>query len=81
LIVGSSRVLKSRNPKFPEGSKVLAYVGWRDHTICNPEKMKGMFSMVIPMPDLMGLPDSYALGAVGMTGFGSDFNFHILDSC
>ncbi|CAG7823438.1 unnamed protein product [Allacma fusca] len=74
-MVGSqiAEVLKSRHPRFPEGSKVVAYVGWRDLTICSPDKMKAVFSGVLPLPDLKGLPNSYALGAVGMTGLAAYF--------
>ena len=49
--------------------KVVAYVGWRDKTVCSPDKMKAMFSGVLPIPDLKGLPESWCLGALGMTGY------------
>ncbi|ODM99750.1 Prostaglandin reductase 1 [Orchesella cincta] len=35
--------------------------------------MKAMFSAVFPLPDLKGLPDSYALGACGLTGLSAYF--------
>jgi prostaglandin reductase 1 len=64
-----ARVLKSRNPEFPEGSQVVGYFGWRDLTIFKPgtaaEQGPGT---IYKMPDLRGLPDSYALGACGMPG-------------
>ncbi|OXA59127.1 Prostaglandin reductase 1 [Folsomia candida] len=42
-------------------------------TICNPDKLKGLFRGVFPMPDLQGLPDSYALGVCGLTGLAAYF--------
>jgi len=64
-------VEKSNNPEYPEGTKVVGNFGWRDSTIHKPEavdKNKTNFEAMYKMPDLKGLPESYALGAVGLTG-------------
>jgi hypothetical protein len=55
--------------KWKEGkSKNERGFFFADVTICNPDTLKGMFRGVFPMPDLGGLPDSYALGVCGLTG-------------
>lgn len=62
-------VIKSRCDEFPEGSQVVGYFGWRDLTIYKP--IPGgprMYSSIHKMPDMKGLPDSYALGSLGMPG-------------
>jgi len=64
------RVLKSKCPEFPEGSQVVGGFGWRDLTVYKP--VPGgvrTYNTIHKIPDMKGLPDSYALGAVGMPGF------------
>lgn len=61
------RVLKSRHPDYPEGTKVIGYFGWRDRTVYNPDLVKGP-AWFYKLPDLKGLPESLALGALGMPG-------------
>jgi len=65
-----ARVLKSRCPEFPEGSQVVGNFGWRDLTVYKPDPNGARFySTIHKMPDMKGLPDSYALGCMGMPGY------------
>jgi len=59
-------VVESRNPKYPEGTKVVGNYGWRDMTVYNPTK--GNVIDTYKLPDMKGLSDSYALGSIGMPG-------------
>jgi NADPH-dependent curcumin reductase CurA len=59
-----SRVLASKNSKYPVDSHVLANVGWRSHTVT---KNEALLRAVPPMGDI---PLSYALGVMGMPGYG-----------
>lgn len=62
-------VIKSRCEEFPEGSQVVGYFGWRDLTIYKPVKGGIRFYQTIQkLPEMKGLPDSYALGCMGMPG-------------
>jgi prostaglandin reductase 1 len=75
-----ARVLKSRCPEFPEGSQVVGNFGWRDLTIykVDPTGPRAN-STITKMPDMKGLPDSYALGCMGMPG--NTAYFGLLDIC
>ncbi len=74
------RVIKSRCAEFPEGSQVVGYFGWRDFTIYKPVPGGPRFySSIQKLPDMRGLPDSYALGCMGMPG---NTAYHgLLDIC
>ncbi|ODM99748.1 Prostaglandin reductase 1 [Orchesella cincta] len=64
-----AKVLKSRCADFPEGSQVVGNFGWRDLTVTKvPPKEKRGFDSLHAMPEMKGLPDSYALGCLGMPG-------------
>jgi len=65
-----ARVVASSHGDFPEGTQVLGRFGWRDLTVVKvPEEEKNRhFDTLYKMPDLQGLPDSYALGSCGMPG-------------
>jgi len=64
-----ARVIKSRNPQFPEGTQVVGQWGWRDLTIFKPGSVAEQGpTTVYKLPNMRGLPDSYALGALGMPG-------------
>jgi prostaglandin reductase 1 len=75
-----ARVLKSRCDEFPEGSQVVAYLGWRDLSVYKP--VPGgprTYQTIQKMPEMKGLPDSYALGCMGMPG---NTAYHgLLDIC
>lgn len=62
-------VLQSKNTQFPVGTRVISYKGWKSHYIVNPEApVDAIMKKIIKLPDLKGLPISYAIGAVGMIG-------------
>ncbi len=64
------RVLKSKCSEFPEGSQIVGGFGWRDLTIYKPiEGGIRAYNTIHKMPEMKGLPDSFALGAVGMPGY------------
>lgn len=64
-----AKVIKSKNPEFPEGTQVVGNFGWRDLTLFNPGPAgKRGPDSIYKMPNMRGLPDSYALGSVGMPG-------------
>ena len=67
------RVTDSKNEKFPKGSIVFAQVGWRTHTLINPDELQGANLYILP--DLGGLPQSLAAGALGMPGNTAFFGF------
>ncbi|MCW3017482.1 MAG: conserved hypothetical NADP-dependent oxidoreductase [Solirubrobacterales bacterium] len=65
---GLGRVVESRNPDHPEGQLVQGLTGWQDHAVFAAAEPP----MVIP-PALTGLPPSWHLGALGMTGLTAYF--------
>ncbi|PVD24194.1 hypothetical protein C0Q70_14664 [Pomacea canaliculata] len=68
------RIKLSKNLDYPEGSLVLAYTGWRTHTVVSNPKKKAPFGTLIkPLPDLGDLPLSLALGCLGMPGLTAYF--------
>jgi prostaglandin reductase 1 len=69
----SFRVLDSRNKKFPIGSNVYALVGWRSHTVLNPEDFAK--NNLFVLPDFGGLPISLGIGYLGMPGVAAYFGF------
>ncbi|OXA58862.1 Prostaglandin reductase 1 [Folsomia candida] len=72
-----ARVIASESPEFPEGSQVVGNFGWRDLTISKvPPPEKQSADSLYKMPDLKGLPDSYALGSCGMPGVTAYFGLH-----
>jgi prostaglandin reductase 1 len=71
------RVLDSRNKKFPIDSIVYALVGWRSHTVVNPDDFaKNNLSV---LPDFGGLPVSLGIGYLGMPGVAAYFG--LLEIC
>ncbi len=55
------RVTGSRSPDVAEGALVLADAGWRDVAVLDAAEVQ-------VLPELPGVPVSYHLGALGMTG-------------
>jgi len=68
-----AEVLKSKNSRFPVGSKVVAYTGWRDVTKITEKLISAM--MITLLPDMKGLGVSNALGVLGMPGMTAYFGF------
>lgn len=58
-----SKVVRSRNPSYLEGSHVIVHCGWRTHSLSD-----GSDLTPIPSNWPEELPLSLALGAIGMTG-------------
>lgn len=69
-----ARVVESKNSAFPEGTIVLAFLGWASHSISDGN---GLRKLPEGWPDK--LPLSLALGTVGMTGLTAYFG--LLDIC
>uniref|UniRef100_A0A1B6E909 15-oxoprostaglandin 13-reductase n=1 Tax=Clastoptera arizonana TaxID=38151 RepID=A0A1B6E909_9HEMI len=71
-------VVESKHKDYPVSTNVFAYFGWRLYTICNPECVNtglNITGKLEAIPDFEGLPLSYALGALGMTGNTAYFGF------
>ncbi|KAG5684369.1 hypothetical protein PVAND_013604 [Polypedilum vanderplanki] len=75
LMIGGqvSKVIESKNGKFPVGSIVFAQAGWRTHTILNPAIQK--INELTLLPDFRSVPYSSAIGACGMPGNTAYFGF------
>jgi prostaglandin reductase 1 len=75
-----ARVLKSRNPEYPEGTQIYGNFGWRTLTIYKPvPNGPRNYQTMYKLPDMKGLPASYALGVVGMPG--NTGYFGLLEIC
>lgn len=72
-----AKIIESKNDKFPVGSHVMAYFGWRSHTLVeNPTNSPkaGMDpNNVFLLPDFGNLPLSLGLGCLGMPGYDLSF--------
>lgn len=76
VMIGSQigRILKSKNPTFPEGSFVEARIGWRTHSISDGKNLDLM------LPDWpSNIPRSLGLGIIGMPGLTAYFG--LLEIC
>jgi len=71
-----AKVIETKNSKYPVGTLVVGYLGWRNKTVVNPNTpptmMKGYTSI---LPDMGGLSPSLGLGALGMPGLTAYFGF------
>lgn len=73
-----AKILESKNPDYPVGRHVVAYFGWRSHTISNGKPLSlGIFSTPAPIliPDVDDVSLSYFLGVLGMPGNTAYFGF------
>ncbi|XP_041978670.1 prostaglandin reductase 1-like [Aricia agestis] len=70
-------VQESKDPNHPVGSRVISLKGWRDYSVINTSSHP--FSDFYKLPDLQGLPNEYAMSAVGMIG--ATAYFGLLDIC
>lgn len=68
-------VLESKDPRFPEGSKVVSHKGWCDYSIINANDNPTIMDRVYKLPNLKSLPPSLATGAIGMPGATAYFAF------
>lgn len=67
-----AKIIESRNLMYPKGRRVVAFLGWRTHTVFNPDYTEG-FNMIqhrtYTWPDdSYDLPASLALGVLGLPG-------------
>ncbi|CAH0761934.1 unnamed protein product [Diatraea saccharalis] len=69
-------VQDSKDPRYPVGRKVVTHKGWCDYTIANASSET---DRVYKLPDLKGLNESLAVGAVGMPG--ATAYFGLLEIC
>jgi len=69
-----AKVVDSKNADIPTGSYVVGSLGWRRLTVAGGAALAAVRG-VEPLPDLGGLPRSYALGACGMPGITAYFGF------
>ncbi|KAH0517198.1 Prostaglandin reductase 1 [Microtus ochrogaster] len=69
-----ARVVESKNPAFPTGTVVVAFLGWTSHSISDGNELR---KLPAEWPDK--LPLSLALGTVGMPGLTAYFG--LLDIC
>ncbi|KAL0841462.1 hypothetical protein ABMA28_015144 [Loxostege sticticalis] len=75
-------VVESKNHKYPKGTKVVSFEGWRDYSIVNadaPPVYLNFNNTFYKLPNLQGLPESLGVGAIGMPGVSAYFGF--LDVC
>lgn len=64
------RIKVSNNSNFPEGTLVLAYTGWRTHSlVSNTEENTFLGPVVKSLPDFGELSPSLAIGCLGMPGW------------
>lgn len=65
-----SRIVESKNEKFPEGKYILAKFGWRTHTVSTGKDDAAGPTGIVPtvLPDFEDLPLSLGLGVLGMPG-------------
>lgn len=73
-MIGSqvAKIIDSKNSRYAVGKKIVGYLGWRSHTVLNPDtpasKEQLMKAKPYVIPDFGDLPSSLALGILGMTG-------------
>lgn len=65
-----SRVIKTKNGKFPLGTLVLSMAGWQSHYISNGDGLDPISF------DIGSTPLSYTLGVLGMPGATAYFGLH-----
>ncbi|KAF9402654.1 hypothetical protein BGZ76_007274 [Entomortierella beljakovae] len=69
---GVAEVIESKNPKYPKGSIIHAFVGWEEYTQL-PDLPT---TRIIPAARETNLPLSSYVGVLGMPGIRSPFNNH-----
>ncbi|XP_073945520.1 prostaglandin reductase 1-like [Choristoneura fumiferana] len=72
-------VLESKDPRYPEGSRIVSHRGWCDHSIINANDSSSPMNRIYKLPDLKGLPNSLGIGTVGMPG--ATAYFGLLELC
>ncbi|CAH1645378.1 unnamed protein product [Spodoptera littoralis] len=75
-------VIETKATDFPIGTKVVSHKGWCDYCILDTNKFYEDYypsGKIYKLPVMEGLPDSLAVGAVGMPGATAYFGF--LEHC
>ncbi|KAF9414877.1 hypothetical protein HW555_007346 [Spodoptera exigua] len=75
-------VIETKAADFPVGTKVVSHKGWCDYCILDTNKFYEDYypsGKIYKLPIMEGLPDSLAVGAVGMPGATAYFGF--LEHC
>jgi prostaglandin reductase 1 len=73
-MIGSqvAKIIESKHSKFPIGKRIVGYMGWRSHTVLNPDALETqdivMTEKPYLIPDFGDLSNSLALGVLGMPG-------------
>ncbi|KAK2577980.1 hypothetical protein KPH14_008414 [Odynerus spinipes] len=84
-MIGSqvAKIIESKNPDYPVGKRIVGYLGWRTHTVINPN-MPPEIELPSQKPylisDIGDLPPSLYLGVLGMPGNTAYFGFEKLCS-
>lgn len=69
-------VEESKNSEYPVGTRVVSHKGWRDYSVINPKEKGNEFGdMFYKLPDILGLSESHAVGALGMPGVTAYYGF------
>lgn len=69
-------MIQSKHEKYPLGTLLSAYFGWRTHTIVNPDtRTTDFMGKLTILPELGELSSSIGLGAIGLTGNSAYFGF------
>lgn len=75
-----AKVLESKEPKFPVGTRIVAYAGWVETGKANVKALTAMNPMgVRKAPEIGSLSPSLLLGACGMPG--NTAYFGLLELC
>ncbi|KAG7212608.1 hypothetical protein KM043_012899 [Ampulex compressa] len=83
-MIGSqiAKIIESKNPNYPTGRRIVAYLGWCTHSIVNMQMFESKDMVIdIPrlLPDIGDLPPSLCLGMLGMPG--NTAYFGLLEVC
>ncbi|XP_046742912.1 prostaglandin reductase 1-like [Diprion similis] len=62
------KIIASKNKDYPVGKRVVANVGWRTHTIIDPNSKEHFGQPPYVLPDFGTLPASLGLGVLGRPG-------------
>ncbi|GAB0090741.1 prostaglandin reductase 1 [Sergentomyia squamirostris] len=73
-----AKVIESKHPKYPRNSLMFAYLGWRTHSVLNPDKVPADMQLY-RLPELGSLSPSLGLGSLGMPG--NTAYFGLLEVC
>lgn len=63
-----AKIIQSKNKDFAVGERVVANVGWRSHTVVDPNSEEYLGQPPYILPDFGSLPPSLGLGILGRPG-------------